>query len=734
MTASDEIAGVTQAAGVPETAALTDVAGAAGLEVACLLRVSRGRVVMLCVTVLVIATIVAGFAALRVYERVLGPELLQTARIAASTITATASRAIDLGLEPNSFVGMEEFMADALEPHHGLLYAAMLDNGWNVIAATEAASPELIPVRPAGLACSAGALTVAEPVQAIVIPLCQAGGEAGGRSGAVTAAILVSSDPSFVNAEFQILVLDVATALLIGLLLAFEILLVLIMLRISEPLNLLVEQLSRLARGDVGVTIRITGSDEVSAALSSVDRAVGSVHTRIALLKTRIAEVTNPVLRSQLAARLQDLLGRLAIGAEGLRTVKSISPWDVRLPLVLFVLADEMQKAFLPLYSRALAEPIFGLSAETVSAMPLTVYMAVIALATPSCGRLADRFGARRMVIWGLVPAIAGYIVCATAPGALWLIGGRGLTALGYAIITIACQSHIVAAAGETKRSLAVTIFIGALMTASICGTAVGGIVADRVGPSVAFATSAAIAALAGIIAWRMVPPSEIHPVSQRSSLLAAMRDMLLNPAFLAFLVLAAIPSKIALTGILFYLVPLRLSEIGAGQADIARVLIIYSFMNIVAGPVVSRFADRWNAHFALMIAGGALSGVGAWVLADVAEVHLVLLIVACLGIGHALCVAPGVAFASKVCQVEAERHGRTTMLGVLRMMERIGSVAGPAAAAAIAAIIGFGPAVGAIGAFVVVASLVHGAVALAAPVLRGVRPVIGVIGAGRAQ
>jgi hypothetical protein len=117
-----------------------------------------------------------------------------------------------------------------------------------------------------------------------------------------------------------------------------------------------------------------------------------------------------------------------------------------------------------------------------------------------------------------------------------------------------------------------------------------------------------------------------------------------------------------------------------------------------------------------------------------VAEVHLVLLIVACLGIGHALCVAPGVAFATKVCQAEAERHGRTTILGVLRMMERIGSVAGPAAAAAIAAIIGFGPAVGAIGAFVVVTSLVHGAVALAAPVFRGVRPVMGDISAGRTQ
>ncbi|EWY40794.1 hypothetical protein N825_33230 [Skermanella stibiiresistens SB22] len=719
MTASETMIG-SKALAAPGS--LDAVDAAAGGEVTSLLRASRGRVVILCVAVLLIATVVAGVAALRVYERVLGPELLQNARIAAATIDATATQAMDLGLEPRDFVGMEEFMADSLALHRGLLYAAVLDDGWNVISATPGTRPDVMPARPDGLDCAADPIVVATPVQGIVVPLCPKTGDGGTASsrGTVAAAILVANDPAFVHAQFEALVLDVATALLIGLLLAFEILLVLIMRRIAEPLNLLIDQLSRVAHGDISASVRLPGADEVSKALASMDRAVASIHDRVADLTRRVAEIGDADARQRLAKRLADLLGRFAIHPDGVRMLKSISPWDVRLPLVLFVLADEMQKAFLPVFSRSLAEPAFGLSAETISAMPLTVYMAVIALATPSCGRLADRYGARRMMILGLAPAIAGYVLCALARDSAWLIGGRGLTALGYAIITIACQSHIIAAAGEAKRSLAVTIFIGALMTASICGTAVGGIVADRVGPNVAFAASAAIAALSGLIAWRMVPPSDVHPVTRKSSLLAAMRDMLVNPAFLVFLLLAAIPSKVALTGILFYLVPLRLSEIGAGQADIARVLIIYSFINIAAGPMAARFADRRNAHFALMVLGGVLSGAGAWALGKTDETHLILLIVASLGLGHALCVASGVAFATKVCQREAERHGKTTMLGVLRMMERIGSVVGPAAAAAIAVSIGFGPAIGAIGAFVVIASLGHGAIALVFPVLRG--------------
>ena len=70
--------------------------------------------------------------------------------------------------------------------------------------------------------------------------------------------------------------LDVATALLIGLLLAFEILLVLIMRSISEPLTVLIDQLSRVAHGDIGASTQITGAGEVLGA--GVDRPRDRLH------------------------------------------------------------------------------------------------------------------------------------------------------------------------------------------------------------------------------------------------------------------------------------------------------------------------------------------------------------------------------------------------------------------------------------------------------------------------
>ena len=136
-----------------------------------MLRASRGRVVMLCVTVLVIATMspvsrrsgsMNGCSGRNCF-RPRGSRLRRSPR--------RHRRRSTWAWSPASFVGMDEFMADALKPHRGLLYAAMLDDGWKVIAATEAARSGTCCRRvPPGLACSAGALTVMEPVQAIVIP------------------------------------------------------------------------------------------------------------------------------------------------------------------------------------------------------------------------------------------------------------------------------------------------------------------------------------------------------------------------------------------------------------------------------------------------------------------------------------------------------------------------------------------------------------------------------------
>ena len=51
---------------------------------------------------------------------------------------------------------------------------------------------------------------------------------------------------------------------------------------------------------------------------------------------------------------------------------------------------------------------------------------------------------------------------------------------------------------------------------------------------------------------------------------------------------------------------------------------------------------------------------------------------------------APQIAFVMEVCEQDMEKIGRTTVLGLLRTMERIGSVLGPIIAATLVGVFGY--------------------------------------------
>ena len=122
-------------------------------------------------------------------------------------------------------------------------------------------------------------------------------------------------------------------------------------------------------------------------------------------------------------------------------------------PLFLFVFAEELSRSFMPLYIKGLAQPFAGLSPEMAMAIPMAVFMAAIALATPYGGRVADRLGTQRVFLLGMVPALLGYVMTGLAYNIADLSLWRAATGIGYAIVTMACQGYISKATAGEKRT-----------------------------------------------------------------------------------------------------------------------------------------------------------------------------------------------------------------------------------------------------------------------------------------
>lgn len=515
----------------------------------------------------------------------------------------------------------------------------------------------------------------------------------------------------YVTGQFRDILFDMVVILVVSLLVAFEIMTAFILFHIVGPIRRLIHLVANGARGRFDTYIASASNDEISQITRRVSHAVMVLNGRFSELAGRLSGQESAADARQ---RLEATGARFNLAAEGPRKLFMGSFADVRVPLFLFSFADELQKSWLPLYARDLAAYSTVLPPEMVVSLPIAVYMGIIALATPFASRWADSFGARRMFFIGLVPAVAGYMMCALAPNALVLVAGRGVTAFGYAMITIACQGYIAAMATSQNRGRAMAMFVGVLMSATMCGTAIGGVLADRIGYRAVFWISVGLSLAAGLLARSMLLPQAGHEAGQpQMSLLRGISVLMRNPRYTALILLAAIPSKILLTGFLFYTVPLYLAELGSNEAEIGRAMLLYSFTIILFGAMSGRLLDRIKRGGLMLAVGGVISALGLALFHEWGSIWAVVLMVLVMGLGHSVTKSPQITYALELAEEESARVGRTTVMGVLRTTERIGSVLGPILAAFLVSHFGFQSAIFVIGLGIIASSVAFYAIIL---------------------
>jgi MFS family permease len=160
------------------------------------------------------------------------------------------------------------------------------------------------------------------------------------------------------------------------------------------------------------------------------------------------------------------------------------------------------------------------------------------------------------------------------------------------------------------------------------------------------------------------------------------------------------------LTGFLFYAVPLYLSHLGVSEAEIGRIMMLYSLVIVFAGPWLSRISDRYGSGRWMVFGGTFLSGLAMAILRWRSDHLGVIAAVLVVALAHAASISPQIALLPAICRREIERVGETTVLAILRMVERIGSVIGPILVAAWVTQFGFVEGLTLIGAYIVVLSL----------------------------
>jgi EmrB/QacA subfamily drug resistance transporter len=117
--------------------------------------------------------------------------------------------------------------------------------------------------------------------------------------------------------------------------------------------------------------------------------------------------------------------------------------------------------------------------AASVESLEWTVNAYSLAFATllMTGAALGDRFGRKRMYVFGLLLFAAASALCALAPGIDWLIAGRALQGAGAALVMPLAMALLGAAFAPQQRAKALGLFSGITGLAVLSGPLVGGAV-----------------------------------------------------------------------------------------------------------------------------------------------------------------------------------------------------------------------------------------------------------------
>lgn len=665
------------------------------------------RLVALSVILMIATTAFISERSLDAVAREVQPEFNREAGVVGGAIAGQIARALELGIPLDRLVGMEDFLDPILaartsfdylivsDPRGRPLYARgrFIDRFQRAVGsqAIMLAAPETAlgaddGERAAQVAEFDGLFNTAIPISA---------------NGQLQAWLHIGVDASSLARLVSDTRWDVAIVLMVSLLTTIELMAFLVDRSLSTPLRLIEQLSAKVATGNWTARVEVASHDETGRLLRGFNAIIRRVNDHWDRLGWKAAEVerANPRAAGRLRF-IREAIGRHATFRVGRGALErpAHSAAIARAPLFIYIFAEQLSTSFMPLYARQLYKPLWGMDQNLLIGLPITVFMAGIAFATPFGASLVRRHGPRKVFLIGAIPAFIGYVMVGFAGSLPTLIFWRAVTSVGYSLITIASQGYLAAIARQQQRAQSMAVFVSAVMTGTACGTAVGAVMADRIGYASTFLVAAGLVLIAAGFVWVYMDEPKEAGAPARGAVAAPPRGALiqamLNPRFAALILFAAIPAKIVLTGFIFYLAPLYLTSLALPQPAIGRTIMSYALVMIMTIGFSARLSDKLGWASQQIVWAGLVTGLGTIAILFLDPAPAVLIAIMVYGLCQGLAAAPMLAIVPEICPEESRRLGPATLFSYLRLGERIGSMAGPFIAAGLIAAFGYADAI----------------------------------------
>jgi MFS family permease len=326
--------------------------------------------------------------------------------------------------------------------------------------------------------------------------------------------------------------------------------------------------------------------------------------------------------------------------------------------------------AIVPLNSTMIAVALpeiaddFNVSVGEASVL-ITVYLVAMLIGQPLAGRLSDRVGNHRMVIWALVGFAACSVGAALAGTFALLVAARAAQAIFGAGLAPSVQSLMRGITPEHDQGRGFGILGSMIGVGAASGPVIGGVLTAVFGWPAIFLVNIPI------VAFALYALSRMDDVPERPKTVSTGEGRIWNKVYAAAFSGQALTTLAQYT--LLLITPIILDARGWGSGSIGLVLSALTFGMIVFGPLGGRAGDRYGRRRPVLL-GFAFATFGVlfiFIFAEDIEPGLLILALLVFGIGLGGAI-PSVTTAA-LQSVPIERTGAAA--GVLSMSRYVGSI-----------------------------------------------------------
>ncbi len=597
-------------------------------------RIAARRVIIWVGLMMAISLLIMTFGALRAFDAAIQPELDKRSRLIGTSIRDSMENTLEMGIPLGSVAGADQYLEDVLSEFGEVRSITLLTRSGEIVshAGSVGISETSVVSRVASVGAKAG--------PSFSVPIL--------NRNTLVGEVRIEIEPGYLRARLQNILLDIFVVGLVAILLAFELVVTVAASALGKPLDRMFKLLNMQARGDFSHFVPEADGGNLRRVLRRIsDRAL------------------------DLAERGKDVVT--------LKRLPQAYFVDVRLPLFVFSLATEISGAFLPLYARDASNPSW-LAPELAATLPLIAYLAAIAVISPFGGTIL-RVVAPRTLFLLCIPltslAMAGV---GLGQSALWISVWHGAMALVYAAAAIACQEYAIRTAPKGEDAQAIASYLFVILGGAFCGTALGGVLADRIGMEETFFVGAALVLISGIIGAFFlsgnVPPREVSAAKEIGRTTRPFA-ILFKHRVLALIFGVAVPMNVGMSVFIWYLTPLILDATGAQISDIGRVVMIYYLVPVLVGPTIARLADGRVGYVPMLVVGTIVAGCALSSLYFGAGFWPMVGAVGFFGLGFAMCDAVVYAHIIRIAEESGLVGARDISLAALRIIVRLAAIAG---------------------------------------------------------